>query len=74
MQGKKAEEGSLDLDAEKGGSLTARERLGNNPGKVYDLFYLRDCFFPEASLLWCSNPRYNHSFPRLCSFSPNAFP
>ena len=42
MQGGKVEEGSLDLDAEKGGSSTARERLGNYPGKAYDLLYLHD--------------------------------
>lgn len=75
INGKKVEEGSLDLDAEKGGSLRERERLGHYPGKGYDLFYPHDsCFFPEVYLLWCSNPRYNHAFPWLCSFAPNAFP
>lgn len=40
--------------AKKGGWLTSATWL---------------CFFPEVYLLWCSNPRYNHSFPKLCSLS-----
>lgn len=42
MQGRKVEEHSLDLDADKGGFLTAREKLGNSAVKTCDLSYLHD--------------------------------
>lgn len=47
MQGRKIEEHSLDVDAEKGGFLTAREKLGNYPVKTCDFSYLHDSLSSE---------------------------
>lgn len=72
MQGRKAEEGSLDLDAEKGGSLTARERLGNYPRKAYDLFYLHDSVCSHKCIC-CGVVIPGTTIPFL-GFASNAFP
>lgn len=40
----------LDLDAEKGGFLTAREKLGNYPVKTCDISYLHDSL-PKTVML-----------------------
>lgn len=53
---------SLDLDAEKGGFLTAREKLGNCPVKMWDLSYLHDSLSSQNCYAVVS-PGITISFP-----------